>query len=192
MELVLIRHTPVDAVPGLCYGRLDLPLLPSAEVDIAAVLARLGPLGAVVSSPASRCLRLAEAIARRDGCRLDIEPDLQELDFGAWEGVHWDAIDRAQSDPWAEDPWNRAPPGGERESELWARVQRWWDRWRPPDGVRRVAVVAHGGPLRLLRCRLEGGALQDRWSYALEPGGVTMVRIRAHGASAVGGQGDAG
>lgn len=183
MELVLIRHTAVDAAPGLCYGRLDLPLAPSAGTDIAAVLDRLRPVGAVVSSPASRCLRLAEAIGRRDGCAVGVEPDLQELDFGAWEGLRWHAIDRAQSDPWADDPWNRAPPGGESESELWARVQRWWLQWRPPDGVHRVAVVAHGGPLRLLRCRLAGAPLDDRWSYSLEPGGVTMVEVGALGVS---------
>ncbi len=184
MELVLIRHTAVDASPGLCYGRLDLPLAASAEADIAAVLAKLLPVGVVVSSPASRCLRLAGEIARRDGCALAIEPDLRELDFGDWEGRRWDAIDRAQSDPWAEDPWNRAPPGGEPEARLWARVEGWWERWRAPVGVARVAVVAHGGPLRLLRCRLAGAPLEDRWSYSLEPGGVTMVTVAARGAQA--------
>lgn len=184
MELVLIRHTAVDAPRGMCYGRLDLPLAASAEADIAAVLARLQRVGAVVSSPASRCRRLAAAIAVRDGCELGVEPDLLELDFGSWEGLRWEAIDRAQSDPWSEDPWNRAPPGGERESELWDRVQRWWARWRPPDGVDRVAVVAHGGPLRLLHCRLAGAALEDRWSYSLEPGGVTMLAVQARGALA--------
>lgn len=179
MELVLIRHTAVAAASGLCYGRLDVPLAPSAAADIAAVLGRLPPVAGVVSSPAARCLRLAEAIAQRDGCALALEADLRELDFGAWEGLRWDAIDRAQSDPWAEDPWRRAPPGGEREADLWARVQGWWARWRPPAGAGRVAVVAHGGPLRLLRCLLDGAPLEHRWSYSLEPGGITMLRPAA-------------
>ena len=192
MELVLIRHTPVAAGPGLCYGRLDLPLAASATTDIAFVLAQLPEMAAVVSSPASRCLRLAEAIARRDGCALAVEPDLRELDFGAWEGLRWDAIDRRQSDPWAEDPWNRAPPGGEREAELWARVEAWWVRWRPPPAAGRVAVVAHGGPLRLLRCLLDGAPLERRWSYSLEPGGVTMLPLGRPDAPGKRGRDDAG
>jgi alpha-ribazole phosphatase len=190
LELVLIRHTVVDAPPGLCYGRLDLPLAASAEADIAAVLAALPPVGAVISSPAARCRLLAAELARRDGCPLAFAPDLRELDFGDWEGIRWDAINRAQSDPWADDPWNRAPPGGESEARLWARVEGWWARWRAPVGVERVAVVAHGGPLRLLRCRLAGAALADRWSYSLEPGGVTMVTVAARGAHAEHGEQD--
>ena len=175
MDIVLIRHTPVQAAPGLCYGVTDLPLAATASRDIEEVLRDLRAVDDVVSSPATRCRRLAEAIAARDQCGLRIAPALRELDFGAWEGLPWDAIDRRESDPWAEDPWNRAPPGGESESALWRRLQGWLaDSTPPPQG--RVASVAHGGPLRLLRCHFEGRRLEDRWSASLALGSVVELQ----------------
>jgi len=174
VALVLIRHTRVEDGDGRCYGALDLPLAATASADIAEVLERVAAVAAVVSSPASRCRRLAEALAARDGCALTIEPALRELDFGAWEGLRWDEIDRAQSDPWAEDPWHRAPPGGESEAALWQRVQDWLAAAPTPRGPR-TAIVAHGGPLRLLRCHFEGRALQERWTLSLPTGGILEI-----------------
>ncbi len=171
MALVLIRHTPVADGAGRCYGTQDLALAASAPQDIAAVLERVAPVDAVIASPAARCLRLGQALALRDACSLTLEPALRELHFGAWEGCRWDDIDRAQSDPWAEDPWNRAPPGGETEAALWRRLQAWLHRWTPEAGAR-VAIVAHAGPLRLLRCHLERRPLAERWSLSMPPGGV--------------------
>jgi alpha-ribazole phosphatase len=173
MALVLIRHTPVAGAEGRCYGALDLPLAAGAGEAIAAVLARVAPVEAIFASPATRCRRLAEALAARDACELAIEPALRELDFGAWEGLRWDEIDRTQSDPWAEDPWHRAPPGGECEADLWRRLQAWLDGFRPAG--RRIAIVAHGGPLRLLRCHFERRALADRWALSMPPGGVIEI-----------------
>jgi alpha-ribazole phosphatase len=174
MALVLIRHTRVEDGEGRCYGALDLPLATTAGVDIAEVLGRVPVVGAVVSSPATRCRRLAEALAARDGCALAFEPALRELDFGGWEGRRWDEIDRAQSDPWAEDPWQRAPPGGESEAALWQRLQHWL-AVTPTLRERRTAIVAHAGPLRLLRCHFEGRALHERWTLSLPPGGVVEI-----------------
>ena len=174
MALVLIRHTRVAIADGHCYGRLDVPLAGSAAADIADVLARVAPVTAVVSSPARRCRQLAVALAARDGCPLQFEPALQELDFGEWEGRRWDEIDRAHSDPWALDPWNCAPPGGESEAALWSRLQRWLDDGFDA-GAARVAIVAHGGPLRLLRCHFERRPLDQRWSRSLTPGEVVEL-----------------
>jgi alpha-ribazole phosphatase len=178
VALVLIRHTPVADAAGRCYGALDLPLAATAAQDIAAVLARVAPVAAVVTSPSSRCRRLAEALAARDACRPVVEPALRELDFGAWEGRRWDDIDRSHSDPWAEDPWRLAPPGGESEADLWRRLQDWLARAPVPPSDERIAIVAHAGPLRLLRCHFEGRPLAQRWSLSLQPGGVVELPAR--------------
>ncbi len=124
MEFVLIRHTRCDVAAGTCYGRLDVPLAQSSAADIVQTLAQTPPVGAIFASPLRRCRELAQALANRDACDVRFLPELMELDFGEWEGKRWDDIPRAQSDPWAEDPWRLAPPRGESENELWARAQR--------------------------------------------------------------------
>lgn len=169
MELFLIRHTAPAVVSGTCYGRTDVPLAETAERDIQATLAPLPKFDRVYSSPAQRCVRLANALVRRDACGLSLAPALLELDFGDWEQLPWARIPREHSDPWAADTWNRAPPGGETEQALWARVADWY-RTALPAPVSRCAIVAHGGSLRVLRCLILNLDLRQRWDWDLRWG----------------------
>lgn len=169
MELFLIRHTAPAVAAGVCYGRTDLPLAETAEQDIQAALAPLPKFDLVYSSPAQRCVLLASELAQRDGCDLRLAPELQELDFGQWEQLPWARIPREHSDPWAADTWNLAPPGGETERALWTRVATWY-RTALPSPVFRCAVVAHGGPLRVLRCLALGLPEEERWNWSLNWG----------------------
>ncbi len=126
--------------PGICYGRLDLPVQnPAAAQDIAAHLA--GVRGQVWTSPAQRCRAVADAIGLH--CMDD---RLQELDFGAWEGLPWDDVPREALDAWAAHPETFAPPGGENGASLIARVTVFYQALGPGDHV----VITHGGPLKVL------------------------------------------
>ena len=174
MEFVLIRHTRCDVATGTCYGRLDVPLAESSVADIALTLAQIPPVGAIFASPSRRCRELAQALANRDVCDVRVLPELMELDFGEWEGRRWDDIPREQSDPWAEDPWRLAPPRGESESDLWTRVQRAFGQIAKAE-TPRIAIVSHGGPLRLLRCLLTNAPIDDRWRQSIEWGAVVRV-----------------
>lgn len=174
MEFVLVRHTACEIASGVCYGRLDLPLRANANEDIGATLANIPPVSAIFSSPATRCVTLAQRLAARERGNVTLLDTLRELDFGAWEGRRWDEIPRTDSDHWAEDPWNRAPPGGETEAALFARVTTAYRTIASTDASR-VAIVAHGGPLRLLRCLILARPIEERWSWSIAPGHVERL-----------------
>ncbi|MEM8596499.1 MAG: histidine phosphatase family protein, partial [Pseudomonadota bacterium] len=124
-------------------GRSEVPLDPDAPKAIEAACAAAPRALPVITSPARRALVLAEALAARDGAVPLVDPRLQELDFGTWEGRPWSAIDRRESDPWAEDPIHRAPPGGEAFHDLLARVRAALAE-APPGAL----IVTHAGPIR--------------------------------------------
>ncbi|MGF1553610.1 MAG: histidine phosphatase family protein [Paracoccaceae bacterium] len=170
----LLRH-PRVAAAGLCYGRADVALAATAEAEIAAALVTTPPVRAVVASPSLRARALAEPLAARDGVALTLDPRLAELDFGAWEGRPWAEIDRAESDPWAEDPETRAPPGGERFADLRARV-----RAALADLPEGAAVVAHAGPIRAARMIVDGWSFEAAFAWAVP----YAVPIALEGASA--------
>ena len=107
-------------------------------------------IGKVVTSPARRCRLLAEAISPAP----IIDTRLQELDFGTWEGVAWDAVPRAALDAWAADPLAFAPPGGETGAALIERVKRAVTTLL--DTGEDCIVITHGGPLRLIPALLRG------------------------------------
>lgn len=152
MDLYLIRHTPV-AAPGLCYGRLDVPLADSFGQEAAALERRLRPLGPLpfYCSPAARCLRLAERL----GLKPVIDPRLQELDFGRWEGKAWDRIERAELDAWAADLVRRPCPGGESYAALIGRVAAFLNDLAG-QGVERAGLITHAGVIRAARVLLQG------------------------------------
>jgi alpha-ribazole phosphatase len=62
--IYLLRHTRLAGAEGLCYGRTDVPLAASFHEELAVIRAGLAGVrfGAVWSSPAERCLRLAVAL----------------------------------------------------------------------------------------------------------------------------------
>jgi alpha-ribazole phosphatase len=167
VKLWLLRHAPVEAAAGLCYGASDLGCAAGATHAVAAAISPLLPAGmALCSSPLQRCETLARAIAvrRPDLGRVEIDARLAEMDFGAWEGRPWESIARSEFDGWMAD-FADAPAGvhGESTRLFMARVGAAWDTWR---ASRRDALwVTHAGVMRAafllqqgVRCPEDAGA----------------------------------
>ena len=151
-----MRHPAPRIEPGICYGRLDMPIHPNVEAD-ADRLARdpvLNGSSVVWTSPARRCHDLAGRVACALSIPLAVDSRLLELDFGAWEGKPWDEVPRAELDRWAADPLSFRAPGGESGAELIARLADFCVDLRRL--AQSCAVVSHGGPLKVLSALLRG------------------------------------
>jgi alpha-ribazole phosphatase len=159
-----VRHPAADVLPGVCYGRLDVPVAdPSAASALAARLAGMG--GTVWTSPARRCRVVADALRAPI-----VDPRLLELDFGDWEGRAWNEVPRSALDAWAADITGFAPPGGESGAALIERVSAFASRLSSGDHV----VVTHGGPLKVLTALLRRLPV-DLLAPAPELGSVTLI-----------------
>lgn len=161
---MLVRHPAADVAPGVCYGRLDVAVTDLATV--AALAARLAAFGGTVwTSPAQRC----RVVADRLGAAI-VDSRLQELDFGAWEGLAWNDVPRAALDDWAANVDGFAPPGGESGAALVARVSAFAADLPAGDHV----VITHGGPLKVLTAVLRGRPV-DLLAPAPVLGSITLV-----------------
>lgn len=149
-----MRHPAPDIAPGICYGRLDIGLSAAGEASIGPMREslRASGIGRLVTSPARRCFRLAHALAPTP----IVDARLQELDFGAWEGLAWSTIPRALLDAWAADPSGFTPPGGESAAALTRRVRQ--ACMALLEAGEDCIVVTHGGPLRLMPALLRADA----------------------------------
>ena len=165
MDVFLIRHTVPAVEAGVCYGHLDVDVAPSFEVEADAILRtcraeNIGTGAVIIASPLKRCRVLAEFLAEQLKLPITFDPRLRELDFGAWEGERWEEIDRAKSNFWTADVWNRAPPDGETCAELNCRVLAVLNELCASETAaaattdkaahQRVIMVSHAGPLRAL------------------------------------------
>ncbi|MEM9050041.1 MAG: alpha-ribazole phosphatase [Pseudomonadota bacterium] len=158
MALILLRHTRPAIAAGICYGRSDLDLAPGFKADADRLALSLPPVSRIVTSPLRRCARLAEHIGAARGLPVDPEPRLSEMDFGAWEGVAWDAIPRAELDAWAADFLHARPHGGETVAMLLARVAAALSALADAGGD--TLIVAHAG---VIKAALVAHGDKDGW-----------------------------
>ena len=198
MSVILLRHTRLAGAEGLCYGRTDVPLAASFADELAVIRAELAGVrfGAVWSSPAARCLRLAVALEDkcqgRDGRGVEdhgrdahatsdfnvlTDARLQELDFGAWENDAWESFRSPQSEAWALDPWRLAPPGGESGAALWARVGAFRAELhgQVKAGGDPVLVVTHAGVIRAWLGLERGLGWAEAMSLPVPHGSLTAI-----------------
>ena len=158
-EVVVVRHGATEwSRSGRHTGVTDLPLLPDGEDDarrLRPVLEARHITHAFVS-PLTRARRTAELAGLLDG-HVDtvIEPDLVEVDYGAYEGRTTKEISEELGRPWS--LWrDGVVPGdtpGETLEQVGKRVDRVLDRVRPLLADGDVALVAHGHLLRILTAR---------------------------------------
>ena len=136
---------------------MDLALAPDAVAQVEQMIVALTTLrrATVWSSPALRCLEPAARIAGAlNLLPPQVDSRLAELDFGAWEGVKWDEIDRQALDLWATDPMGFCPPGGESVAQLLARVTSFYQELQGLKGDH--IIVTHAGPLKILLPKAAG------------------------------------
>ncbi len=183
MRILLARHgeTPWNA-EGRYQGQIDIPLSPVGEAQAAALGQRLRdlPIGRAVASPLSRALRTAELALGEERTRmLDIDPDLQEIAHGEWEGLlasEIDGKDPARLRAWREEPDTVLMPGGESLRQVLDRS--WRGLARAMEGLGRddtLLLVAHDAVNRVLLCRIMGLPLSRLWSFRQAPTTLNLL-----------------
>jgi probable phosphoglycerate mutase len=174
LELWLLRHGATEwAQNGRHTGRTDLPLLPEGETEaraLAPVLARQR-FAAVLVSPLQRARRTAELAGL--GADARICPDLQEWDYGRYEGITTAEI-REQVPGWT--VWSHGCPDGESSPQVEARCQRVIALAESLGNGGAVALVAHGHILR---------SLAGTW-LGLGPGGGALLNLNTATLSVLG------
>jgi len=130
-------------------GRSDSPLTELGRQQAAAVAETLvgTKFDRIVATPLHRSLDTANVIAARLGLRVEIEPDLVEIDVGDKTGAAWDET-RALPE-WRDDGFV-AWPNGESLDAVLARSLRALRRLAHETPGGSVLVVGHGGVTRIL------------------------------------------
>ena len=172
MEIYLIRHTSPDVAPGVCYGQSDVALAASFEEEWQQLHTKLpASFDRVYTSPLQRCEQLARQLSTPE---LVEDIRLVELNFGDWEMRTWDDIPLEETASWMNDFVTVACPNGESYQGLAVRVQDFWEQLRQED-VATVAVVAHGGPIRVMLAAALSLPLEHAFRLTISYGSVSLV-----------------
>ncbi len=152
-KMVLLRHGATEwSKNGQHTGRSDIPLLDEGctQARRAGEILRehgFANFGLVLTSP----LRRAAETCALAGFEGEIDPDLMEWDYGAYEGLT--SADIREGRPgWT--LWQDGVPDGERLTDVGRRADRVIERARAVEGD--TLCVAHGHLLRVLAVRWLG------------------------------------
>lgn len=183
-SLILVRHgvTAWNRAQRL-QGHTDTPLDAEGCAQAQRVAARLASicpeLSAVFSSDLSRARMTAEAIALQFGLPVSTSIQLRETSLGDWEGLTFDEIiargDGEKLARYRADAYNNRPPGAEQIVDVWARMQRAAEEIRDAHPAGSIAIVGHGGSLKVLLCAALGASIDSMKHIYLSNAGISII-----------------
>jgi len=181
MQLILIRHgeTPWNK-EGRVQGISDIELS-GAGIEQARRLAlslKDSDIGAIHASPLKRAYQTAEIINSFHQKKIEVHPELMEMDQGDFEGLSFKELMGAQKEfihRWIADPAAVRMPRGESLAELQKRA------WPPIEKLigreENALVVSHNFTIAAILCRLRNISLSEFRSTCVDTASRTHISI---------------
>jgi alpha-ribazole phosphatase len=175
--MIFLRHPTPDIARGICYGQLDMNITDIGHQQIKQALMDTPSLTRIIASPALRCRKLAEQLARRENLELSFDERLWEMHMGDWEGRAWKDIDRKVSELWLQDTHNNSTPNGECFREVQQRVGVCIDELMTNTEFdhSQTAIICHASPIRATQMAWMG--LSFKQAFAISPPYATPITI---------------
>lgn len=159
----LVRHASYDLTGRALGGRVPGHSLTAAGREEAGALAAgmAGrPVARLVTSPVQRARETAQILAAALGRAAEVEDEFDEIDFGRWNGMPFEALD---GDP-AWQAWNRfrghaRPPGGESMPAAQARALACVARLHAAHPGGEIVAVTHGDIIKAVLAHFLGTPL---------------------------------
>ena len=170
-QIYLLRHGETTwSLTGQHTGRTDLPLTENGERRASRLRARLQGIkfSHVLTSPLQRARRTCELAGL--GAAAQAEPDLQEWDYGDYEGRTTADI-RTQHPGW--DVFVDGCPHGESVEQISQRADRALTGLRQLGGT--IALFSHGQFLRALAVRWVGLPVREGRHFALDTASISIL-----------------
>lgn len=180
-EIILVRHgqTEWNRIERF-RGRADIPLNAVGVEQARAVAKRLAKkpgLVAVYSSPLSRCLQTAKAIAQATGVQVQVADGLIDIDYGDWQGLTPDEVEAREPDlyrQWLEAPQETVIPGGETLDQVRARAITALEQAADNHLGQTIVLVSHKVVCKVLVCALLGLDNSRFWHIEQDNGAINV------------------
>jgi len=180
-RLMLVRHGKTEwNEAGRYQGCSDTCLSSTGREEAEAVRQRLAAekIDVIYCSDLERAVQTAKTVASGRDVRLVTCKELREIDFGEFEGLTFVEVGQRypDNDWWTARDAAQKLPRGESVSQLAARVDQFIAVCLGKHTEEEtILVVAHGGSLRTLICRLLGLGLEHWWQIGIDSASLTIM-----------------
>jgi len=176
LNVYIVRHgETLWSLSGQHTGNTDLPLTPNGRQQALSLVPALEhtAFSRVLTSPMRRARETCQLAGL--GEHAQVETDLGEWDYGAYEGRR--SVDiRAERTGW--DIWRDGCPGGEMPAEIAARADRVVAQLTTMSGS--VVLFSHGQFSRVLAARWVGLGADAGRHFALDPATISVLGFEGH------------
>jgi broad specificity phosphatase PhoE len=185
-SLFLIRHGEVEHRYHRVFGgRIDMELSPFGHEQATALANYLQrfPFQAIYASPMRRVQQTLKKLVEENDPLPQILPGLREVDFGVWTGLSWEqvkALHHVSAFDWLRLLENGSIPEAEPISQFRDRIQECLARILSESPGRSVAVVCHGGVIRMLLSLILDLPLPKLAAFDIEYASVSIVDYLPH------------
>lgn len=182
-KIYLIRHGEIaDGEERRYNGHRDVPLSERGlgQVERLSKYLRDEGFTAVYASDLSRALKSAEIISSPHGIAPLVEKAFREYSFGEWEGMTFAEIEKKYPDAfsaWAANPVKFSPPGGESTVGVKNRTIPAFDKIITRHKDESIAIVSHGGVIRIILCELLGIPLEHIFRLEQNFAALNIIEI---------------
>lgn len=184
MRVILLRHTESEANFNKVYGgKKDFKLTLNGEKQVCELVEILSEKYGLkeiekirlISSPLSRAKYFADEIGRVINRKTEIALELQEFDFGIFEGYRYDQLkDKEEFKAWCNDYFNYEIPKGESLMSLKKRIEGFLAE-NIENSKEDFIIVSHEGVMKIIMLYLLKLPLENFWSFYCGNGSIVEI-----------------
>ncbi|MDD5495754.1 MAG: histidine phosphatase family protein [Candidatus Omnitrophica bacterium] len=182
-RLILIRHGETDCNLEARYcGFCNFPLNEKGVWQSRKLAARIKRfrIDKVYSSDLKRACQTSEILFRK--AKIEKFPDLREINVGIFEGLRYEEIAERHGrlyKKWLADPFGVKIPEGESFTEMRTRVRKRLAFIASTNAGKTVAIISHGGPIRVVLNDALGRGPKRFWEITLDNCALSIIDFSA-------------
>ncbi|WP_405380674.1 histidine phosphatase family protein [Phascolarctobacterium sp.] len=173
-KIYLIRHGETDSNQAHKFqGQLDLPLNPTGIAQAKQMVQYMADkkIDVIYSSSMLRARMTAAELAMSRNLAYRPLELLKEISFGDWEGLEYGEITKRwpkEMELFLTQPHKWEPPHGETFAAAMERCRLAFEEIFAAEGHdKNIAIVSHGGIIRLQLCLALGVPLSNLWKMSV-------------------------
>ena len=190
-EIIIIRHGETEwNKTGRFQGHSDVPLSAEGRTQAETLGKNLivDHVDAIYASDLTRAMETAAPLAARFGLPVISDPQLRELNFGAWEGRNFNDVNAENPNAMKNfytDPEQADIPESEPFPEFQQRVAGRVREIVAHERGKRVVIVSHGASIRILLADLLSMPIRSIWHLSQLNTAVNKIRFEDDGFAVV-------
>ena len=190
-EIIIIRHGETEwNKTGRFQGHSDVPLSAEGRAQAAMLGKNLAVdhVDMIYASDLTRAMETAAPLAQRFGLEVISDPQLRELNFGAWEGRNFNDVNAENPNAMKNfytDPEQADIPESEPFPEFQRRIAGRVREIVAQERGKRIVIVSHGASIRILLADLLSMPIRSIWHLSQLNTAVNKIRFEDDGFAAI-------